>query len=145
LAKRRVAEKVDDEEELLENKEMFMSVKDFQDRMVVIPEFGRKKKSASSMHQDVEQPAEPEKEEEQREDEGTDQEEVDEEEEEGDEEEEGEEEDPDKFCNRECYAFNVKLEAGLDDKCCKHCKLYLTLQCPHISEFMDEVEEGDVD
>jgi len=122
-----------------------MSVKDFQDRMVILPEFGRKKKSASGMHQEVEEPAEPEKDEEQREDEGTETEEVDEEEE-GDEEEGGEEEeDPDKFCNRECYDFNVKLEVGLDDKCCKHCKLYLTLQCPNISEFMDEVEEGDVD
>jgi hypothetical protein len=127
---------------------MFMSVKDFQDRMVVLPEFGRKKKSASSgMHQDVEEDQEPE-EEEQREDEGTDTEDADEgEEAEGSDEEGGEEEeeDPDKYCNRECYVFNAKLEAPLDDKCCKHCKLYLTLQCPHINEFMDEVEEGDVD
>jgi|GEM_PF-1508394 len=128
-----------------------MSVKDFEERMVVLPEFGRKKKSASGMHQDVDEEAKPKEEEEQREDEGTDTEDADEEEEEGGEEEEeegeeeGEEDEPDKFCNRECYVFNVKLEGTLDDKCCKHCKLYLTLQCPHISEFMDEVEEGDVD
>jgi hypothetical protein len=128
---------------------MFMSVKDFQDRMVVLPEFGRKKKSASSgMHQDIEEDQEPEEEEEQREDEGTETEDADEGEDEEASDEEGgeeEEEDPDKYCNRECYVFNAKLEGTLDDKCCKHCKLYLTLQCPHINEFMDEVEEGDVD
>lgn len=125
-----------------------MSVKDFEERMVVLPEFG-KKRSSTGMHQEVEEEAKPEEEEEeQREDESEDGEEADEgDEAEGDEEdgsEEGEEE-PDKFCNRECYVFNVKIEGALDDKCCKHCKLYLTLQCPHINEFMDEVEEGDVD
>jgi hypothetical protein len=133
-----------DDEELLENKEMFMSVKDFDERRVILPEFGRKKKDAEASEKVEtveEETAEEEVDEEAVEDEG------DAEEEEGEEEEDegSEDEDDAKLCNRECYQFNAKLSPELDDKCCKHCKLYLTLQCPHIKEFMDEVDEGDVD
>jgi cobalamin biosynthesis protein CobT len=144
VKKKGLAEKMDqDDEELLENKEMFMSVKDFDERRVVIPEFGRKKKGAEAVPEvetEEEEPEEAEGEEEVSEEEG------DTEEEEGEEGDEGsEDEDDAKLCNRECYQFNAKLSPELDDKCCKHCKLYLTLQCPHIKEFMDEVDEGDVD
>jgi len=141
------------EDGLLEDKEMFMSVKDFQERMVVLPDFGRKKKGAGGMHQDVEaqQPDGPKEEvadEEGGEEEGdVDAEEGDEEEveEEGGDEEGGEEEDDARFINRECYEFNSKLDAGQDDKHCRHCKKYLTLHCPHIKDFMDDVEDYEPD
>jgi hypothetical protein len=152
LAKKKFEIK-DEDEEILENQDMFMSIKDFEERMVVLPEFGRKKKGAGGMHQDAsaEEPVEEPEEvgvegkggDEVDDDETDVDAEGDSEDESGDEEEE--EEEGDEFCNRECYEFNSKMGADLDDKCCRHCKKYLTLHCPHIKEFMDEVEEGDVD
>jgi len=145
LAKKKgLAEKMDqDDEDLLENTEMFMSVKDFQDRMVVLPELGRKKGAGETEPEDNEA----DEEEGEAEGEGAEGEVEDEEEgeEEGGDEEEGDEEMDAKFCNRECYQFNTKMAVELDDKCCKHCRLYLTLQCVHIKDFMDEVDEADVD
>jgi len=52
-----------------------------------------------------------------------------------------EEEAEDKFVNRECYVFNRNLDFSLDDARCEHCRHYLTLQCKHIEEFVDE--DGD--
>jgi hypothetical protein len=26
-----------------------------------------------------------------------------------------------------------------DDKCCEHCRKYLTLSCEHLEDFMDEI------
>jgi hypothetical protein len=151
LAKKKgLAERMaQDDEDLLENKDMFMSVKDFQDRMVVLPELGQKK-GAGGTGPDVKEPPPEEEDEEEAEGEDTEEEggeadDGEEGEEEGGEEEEGEEGMDEKTCNRECYQFNPKMTPELDDKCCKHCRLYLTLQCPHIKEFMDEVDEGDVD
>lgn len=43
------------------------------------------------------------------------------------------------FCDRECYEFNKKLKAQFDDKCCEHCRKYLTLSCEHLEDFMDEI------
>jgi len=47
----------------------------------------------------------------------------------------------DRFRNRPCYVFNPQLKSGLDDKGCGHCRYYLTASCPHIDEFIDDVEE----
>jgi hypothetical protein len=55
------------------------------------------------------------------------------------EEEEGE--DPERFVNRPCYEFNPQLRAAWNDKHCAHCRHYLTARCPHIDEFLDDVED----
>ncbi len=52
-----------------------------------------------------------------------------------------EDEEEDKFVGRECYVFNNTLGISLDDDRCEHCRHYLTLQCKHIHEFVDE--DGD--
>ncbi len=49
--------------------------------------------------------------------------------------------DEDKFIGRPCYAFNPALRTSLDDTRCGHCRMYLTAQCPHIDEFLDDVED----
>lgn len=41
----------------------------------------------------------------------------------------------------ECYIFNPRLKKEFDDGKCEHCKKYLTMLCPYISEFIDEVED----
>ena len=51
------------------------------------------------------------------------------------------EEDEDPFVGRDCYVFNPSLKPALDDTRCAHCRFYLTAQCPHIDEFMDDVED----
>jgi hypothetical protein len=53
-----------------------------------------------------------------------------------------EEEEDDKFVNRECYVFNKNMERMLDDARCIHCRHYLTLQCKHVDEFVDEDGEA---
>ncbi|MHB1434897.1 MAG: hypothetical protein ACYCPN_01050 [Thermoplasmata archaeon] len=45
------------------------------------------------------------------------------------------------FVNRPCYAFNHRIPSKLDDRRCDHCRHYLTARCPHIEEFLDEVED----
>ncbi len=52
-----------------------------------------------------------------------------------------ESEDEDKFIGRPCYTFNPSLRTSLDDSRCEHCRMYLTAQCPHIDEFLDDVED----
>jgi hypothetical protein len=47
----------------------------------------------------------------------------------------------DQFVNRPCYVFNPKLSSGQDDRHCTHCRMYLTARCPHIDEFLDDVED----
>ena len=47
----------------------------------------------------------------------------------------------DRFVNRPCYEFNGALATGLDDLHCQHCRHYLTARCPHIDEFLDDVED----
>jgi len=51
---------------------------------------------------------------------------------------EGEE---DRFVGRPCYVFNSSLRGPLDDTRCAHCRHYLTARCPHIDEFLDDVED----
>jgi hypothetical protein len=46
-----------------------------------------------------------------------------------------------KFFDRECYEFNRLLEASRNDRYCEHCRHYLTAHCPHIDEFLDDVED----
>jgi hypothetical protein len=54
---------------------------------------------------------------------------------------ETEEFDEDRFTNRPCYEFNRQLRPAWDDKHCSHCRFYLTARCPHIDEFLDDVED----
>jgi hypothetical protein len=51
------------------------------------------------------------------------------------------EEDESTFLNRPCFVFNRSLPAAYDDKHCSHCQHYLTPRCPHIDEFIEDVEE----
>ncbi len=46
-----------------------------------------------------------------------------------------------RFIGRPCYAFNPALRPGLNDTRCSHCRYYLTARCPHIDEFLDDVED----
>lgn len=56
----------------------------------------------------------------------------------GDKKDDEDEEDP--FVGRECYEFNEMLSPLQDDEACEHCKKYLTLNCKHIGEFIDDDE-----
>jgi hypothetical protein len=49
--------------------------------------------------------------------------------------------DDDRFVGRSCYVFNPSLRSNLNDTHCSHCRHYLTARCPHIDEFLDDVEE----
>lgn len=40
----------------------------------------------------------------------------------------------------ECYEFYLKLQERFDDGMCEHCRKYLTVECPHIDEFLEEEE-----
>jgi hypothetical protein len=53
----------------------------------------------------------------------------------------GDEPEEDQFVNRPCYLFNPKLAPSQDDRHCSHCRMYLTARCPHIDEFLDDVED----
>ena len=56
--------------------------------------------------------------------------------------EEGEDEDDEeRFTNRPCYEFNRQLLPAWNDRHCSHCRHYLTARCPHIEEFLDDVED----
>lgn len=46
-----------------------------------------------------------------------------------------------RFVGRECYVFNPQLRGSLNDTHCSHCRFYLTARCPHIEEFLDDVED----
>ena len=52
-----------------------------------------------------------------------------------------EETEEDRFIGRPCYVFNRSLRATLDDTRCGHCVHYLTARCPHIDEFLDDVDD----
>lgn len=45
------------------------------------------------------------------------------------------------FFNRPCFTFNRALPVAFDDKHCSHCQHYLTARCPHIDEFLEDVED----
>lgn len=47
----------------------------------------------------------------------------------------------DKFVGRTCYTFNPTLPRALNDTRCSHCRFYLTARCPHIDEFLDDVDD----
>ena len=51
------------------------------------------------------------------------------------------EEDEDRFVDRPCYEFNSLLRPAWNDRHCEHCRHYLTARCPHIDEFLDDVED----
>lgn len=42
---------------------------------------------------------------------------------------------------RPCYVFNPILKRNLDDTACEHCRFYLTPRCPHLDEFMEDLED----
>jgi hypothetical protein len=46
-----------------------------------------------------------------------------------------------RFFDRPCYEFNRKLLPAWNDRYCQHCQHYLTPRCPHIEEFLDDVED----
>jgi hypothetical protein len=46
-----------------------------------------------------------------------------------------------RFVDRPCYQFNRTLANAYDDRHCVHCRYYLTARCPHIDEFLDDVED----
>jgi len=54
-----------------------------------------------------------------------------------------EEEEPDeeRFVNRPCFEFDTRLSGAYNDKHCRHCRHYLTSRCPHIDEFLEDVED----
>lgn len=59
-------------------------------------------------------------------------------------EEEEEEDWPVPFSDRiKCFDFNKVLDSILEDYGCDHCTKYLTLQCPHISKFLEDFNEGE--
>ncbi|MEM3444562.1 MAG: hypothetical protein QXJ27_07305 [Thermoplasmata archaeon] len=45
----------------------------------------------------------------------------------------------------ECYVFNDALDPLLDDGACEHCRFFLTTRCPHVDEFIEEVEDMELD
>jgi hypothetical protein len=45
--------------------------------------------------------------------------------------------------NRPCYQFNPRLPRATDDRGCEHCHHYLTARCPHLEEFLDDLEDPD--
>lgn len=49
--------------------------------------------------------------------------------------------DDNRFVDRPCYVFNRSLPGAYDDRHCTHCRLYLTSRCPHIDEFLEDVED----
>ncbi len=49
--------------------------------------------------------------------------------------------DEERFTNRPCYEFNRQLRPAWNDTHCSHCRHYLTARCPHIDEFLDDVED----
>jgi hypothetical protein len=51
------------------------------------------------------------------------------------------ESDEKKFFDRPCYEFNRTLRPTANDRYCEHCRHYLTARCPHIDEFLDDVED----
>lgn len=52
-----------------------------------------------------------------------------------------EEEDETPFVDRPCYVFNNRLRLRMNDRRCEHCAHYLTPRCPHVEEFLDNVED----
>ncbi len=42
---------------------------------------------------------------------------------------------------RPCYVFNPILRKNMDDSACEHCRFYLTSRCPHLDEFMEDLDE----
>ncbi len=55
--------------------------------------------------------------------------------------ESGPESDEQKFFDRPCYEFNRSLRPVANDRWCEHCRHYLTARCPHIDEFLDDVDD----
>ena len=51
------------------------------------------------------------------------------------------EDEEDRFVDRPCYEFNEGLMVAWNDRHCEHCRHYLTARCPHIDEFLDDVED----
>ncbi len=50
-------------------------------------------------------------------------------------------EEEDRFVDRPCFEFNSLLRPAWNDRRCEHCRHYLTARCPHIEEFLDDVED----
>jgi len=61
------------------------------------------------------------------------------------EEDEEEEEEEEPWINMPCYVFNPKFPPLKNDRRCRHCKKFLTVNCPHIDEMADDVDDMDPD
>lgn len=59
--------------------------------------------------------------------------------------EEEDDEEEEAWIDMPCYVFNLTLSTSKDDKRCRHCKLFLTVQCPHIDDMADDVDDMDPD
>lgn len=46
---------------------------------------------------------------------------------------------------RECYEFNPSMPKPEDDGWCHKCRKYLTVHCKYLDEFMDDVDDLEVD
>ena len=53
----------------------------------------------------------------------------------------GTDEEEDRFVDRPCYEFNSLLRPAWNDRHCEHCRHYLTARCPHLEDFLDDVED----
>jgi hypothetical protein len=121
------------DEKTLEDVDLFMSVGDFADRRVILPDFLTDENWSQEESEDDEGDGS-------EDDYDT-----------GDDDDEGEyyfeggeveqKHAQDEFCDRECYEFNARLESSLNDGCCVHCSKYLTLRCPSLDDFMDDIED----
>ena len=41
-----------------------------------------------------------------------------------------------------CYETSPSLPPSADDGRCEHCRKFLTTECEHVDEFLEEEEEG---
>jgi hypothetical protein len=116
-------------DDVLQQEEMFMSVQDFENRRVELPDFLLEEDWEEDDYED--------------DDYDDDDDQDDDYDDDYDDDQDTDEVEP--FCNRACYVFNKRLERSKDDKCCVHCNLFLTLACPHLSDFMDDIDGLDPD
>ncbi len=42
-----------------------------------------------------------------------------------------------------CYEFNTTFLPMLDDRSCEHCRKWLTMECEHIDDFINDEEWED--
>ena len=126
--------KIEVTDDVLQQEDMFMSVQDFENRRVLLPDFLEEEDWEEDDDYDDDDQAE--------DDDDYDE---DEDDDDYDDDQDTPDDEVEPFCNRDCYDFNERLDRSKDDKCCVHCNLYLTLACPHLKDFMDDIDGLDPD